>query len=147
MEFESPACTLSWRNRHTLVEVGCGLQVISGLLLQLLAELLSLYCSNVSYTGKEKMFCEISKQRKHIVYVCVQILDQCIHVCTFERRHTVCEFNLFATGIYSSSLLIQDKRCRFVHLLGFYFAVVTHKEKAVQCQLSTKTFFHVLCTF
>lgn len=63
MEFESPACALSWRNRHTLVKVGCGLQVISRLLLQLLAELLSLYCSNVSYTGKEKCFVEYQNKK------------------------------------------------------------------------------------
>lgn len=48
MEFEALACALRWWNRHTLVKVGCGLQVVSGFLLQLLAELLSLYCSDVS---------------------------------------------------------------------------------------------------
>ena len=48
MEFEAPARALSWCDKHALVKVGCGLQVVPGLLLQLLTELLPLYCSNVS---------------------------------------------------------------------------------------------------
>ncbi|TNN80965.1 hypothetical protein EYF80_008621 [Liparis tanakae] len=58
MEFEAPAKALSWCNGHTLVEVGCGLQVLPGLLLQLLSELLPLHRSNckaaVTTVGSEK---------------------------------------------------------------------------------------------
>lgn len=50
VELEGPARTLSWCNKHTLVEIGGRLQVLSRLLLQLLAELLPLHRSNVRYT-------------------------------------------------------------------------------------------------
>lgn len=50
VEFEGPAGSLSGCNKHTLVEVGGGLQVLPRLLLQLLTELLPLHRSNVRYT-------------------------------------------------------------------------------------------------
>lgn len=54
MEFEAPTRALSWCNKHALVEVGRGLQVVTRLLLQLLTELLPLYRSNVGYRDEEK---------------------------------------------------------------------------------------------
>lgn len=68
MEFEALARALSWCNKHTLVKVGRGLQVIPRLFLQLLTELLPLYRSNVCYTGGRKN-CRTSKQE--IKTVCV----------------------------------------------------------------------------
>lgn len=47
VEFEGLSWTLSYWNGHALVEVGRGLQVLVGLLFQLLTELLSFYCMDV----------------------------------------------------------------------------------------------------
>lgn len=47
MEFEALTRTLSLSERHTVVEVGRGFQVLPWLLLQLLAELFSFYSANV----------------------------------------------------------------------------------------------------
>lgn len=111
MEFESPACTLSWRNRHTLVEVGCGLQVISGLLLQLLAELLSLYCSNVSYTGKETRFVEYQNKENTLcmfvykywisvsMYVPLSVGMRCVSSTSLPLASTVLPFSSRIRGV------------------------------------------------
>lgn len=47
VELETLARALSWCDEHTLVEVGCGLQLLPRLLLQLLSELLSFYRTDV----------------------------------------------------------------------------------------------------
>lgn len=47
VELEAPASALSWCDKHTLVEVGRGLQLLPRLLLQLLSELLSFYRPDV----------------------------------------------------------------------------------------------------
>lgn len=52
VESEAPPRALSWCNKHALVEVGRGLQVVPRLLFQLLTELLPLYRTNVRYTDK-----------------------------------------------------------------------------------------------
>lgn len=62
VELEGPARALSWRNKHTLVEVGCGLQVVPRLLFQLLTELLPLYRSNVRCTVGREINCKTLKQ-------------------------------------------------------------------------------------
>lgn len=47
MKFKGLSWTLRYWNSHTLVKVGCRLQVLVWLFFQLLAELLSFYCVDV----------------------------------------------------------------------------------------------------
>lgn len=47
VEFKGLSWALRYWNGHTLVKVGCGLQVLVWLLFQLLTELLSFYCMDV----------------------------------------------------------------------------------------------------
>ncbi len=70
MKFEGPASALSWCDKHTLVEVGSGLQVLPRLFLQLLTELLPLDSSNVCYIDRKKLIAE-SQNKKLILCVCV----------------------------------------------------------------------------
>lgn len=74
MEFESPAKALCRCDGHTLVKVRSGLQVLPGLLLQLLTELLPLYRSNVSYTNGGELMEKnqgLKKEKKKGLSVCV----------------------------------------------------------------------------
>lgn len=61
MEFKGPARALSSCYKNTLIEVRCGFQVVTGLLFQLLTELLPLYRSYIGCTGRWKLF-EVPKK-------------------------------------------------------------------------------------
>lgn len=45
---------------------------------------------------------------------------------TFQCRHAMRQFNFFASGIYSPSLVVQNKRSWLRHLFGFNFPIRKH---------------------
>lgn len=63
------------------------------------------------------------------------------HAHTFQSGHPVRKLNLFATCIYSSSLVIQNKRRGLVHLFDFYFPI---KKGHIQTSL---VYFHITSAF
>lgn len=61
------------------------------------------------------------------------------------------KLNLFATCIYSSSLVIQNKRCGLVHLFDFYFPIKKNNNIKKKKKKGTQTnklslFSHYLST-
>ena len=143
MEFEAPSSTNSRCNIDTLVEIGRWLQILPRLLLQLLTELLPLYSSNVCYTAEENALKNMKSRNKDCV--CAQVLDKV--ELTFQSRHAVCEFNLFATSIHSSSQVVKNQRCWLVYLLDFYFSIKeTHRESSLFYSVTLTNVFYFQST-
>lgn len=124
MEFKGLARAL-WRwYEHTLVKVGRGLQLLPGLLFQLLSKLFSLYRPNVSYTLRSML---VSEQKKNPLS-----LRLIWTYCTFERGHAMCEFDLFAWSVHCSSFLIQNQRSGLVDLLDLHFSICDKQENNIK---------------